>query len=110
MTDKPKAALWAALPALAIALTGWLQAETAARKTAASKEALRDNYQGYIEDRLKRDEALQEALDRMLVRLAHCDAVRVVPTRSIAPSSLAMQLGAEPVDLDELAKGEGYRP
>lgn len=110
MPDKGKAALWAALPALAIALTGWLQAQTAATKAKQAKAGLGDNYQGYVEDRMRRDEALQAAIDRLRLELAYCEMTlsREMPTKSKSTGSIVAQIGVEPVDLDELAKAEGY--
>lgn len=98
MTDRQKAlaAILASIPALLLACTAWVQAD-AARKARQDERGLGDNYQSYVEDMVRRDEALQRALDELRLRLAYCDL----------PDGIRAQLVVDPMTLDEVARKYG---
>jgi hypothetical protein len=81
-----------------MACTAWVQAD-AARKARSSEAGLGDNYQSYVEDRMRRDAALEKVVNELRLRLAYCDM----------PKGIAAQIAVEPVDLDELAREGGYK-
>jgi hypothetical protein len=84
-------AVIAIIPPTLTAAAGWWQLVRERRE----RGDLAENYQGYVEDRARRDEALLMALER-------CYGVRSVE----AAQARATDAG---VVLDDLARSEGYR-
>jgi len=118
------AALAAGAPALILAGSQWIEANAAERKAAAAKaevevqrdkkQALADNYGEYVEDRMKRDDALERALQGCMAMLsagprplaeAEEGAPGVAPAMNARPEA---ELEDLPLDLDEVAEEFGY--
>lgn len=130
-----KEAILAAVPALLMAATAYFNS-MAAYQAKASETHLGDNYQGYIEDRERRDQALARAIRELQKELDECrgnakiheagtvadidtsvaaampgeglagDAVRTEPRPESTPGPAP---SPEPIDLDTLAMKFGYR-
>lgn len=112
MKDKTLyASVLAALPPLLLAAAGWLEA----RAEKEQKFDALNSYGEYVEDRMKRDEALERALVNCMALLPARPAEAteleeaLAPVLEAGPSSYAM--GPPPaaeVDLDEVAEEFGY--
>jgi len=107
------ASLAALLPALVLAATGWMEASAAKQK---KYDAL-ESYREYIEDRMKRDDALEKALQNCMALLPAV-AVHAEPPESLSPEEERIFRGLQgsstlaqrhtTVDLDEVAEEWGY--
>jgi hypothetical protein len=98
-------AILAALPALLLALSGWLRADSEAKAKAAAYES----YGEYVESQLYRDEALLKALhdcqDAMQYRTANTATAASVDVGKVLARVTEPQAQ---VVLDEIARREGW--
>lgn len=129
MTDSQRAGFIAAAIALMVAITGFVQAKTATEKAheaVSSERSLGDNYQSYVEDRLRYETALEDAFKDLQRRckkpcprgitIEDClDMTKNMQAQDIALSVEAAASPAPPepdpvqsVDLNALATRYGY--
>ena len=112
------AALAAGIPGLLLAGSQWLEANAAERRVAAAnaevavqKEKGLDfagNYGEYVEDRMRRDEALERALMNCMALLPARPSAEAAPGMAGMVGGLPEAFEAPAPDLEALAEEFGY--